>query len=165
MERAQAPPVLRGNALEFEDVKTQIKTTLSPLHVGDPSSLVGRLNGWVSITANSFGTRNRKEAGRINILQGDLNLKAPRRVQIILSSEQQMAGVSLASEARKEMLWEGSPVARVDLLPFAGPPNQRNNQPIFNKRFKVIIMDGMVFTIHMLKPRTSPCVCIWREGL
>lgn len=41
MERVQAPPGLGGNALEFEDIKMQIKTTPNHLHLGNPNWLVG----------------------------------------------------------------------------------------------------------------------------
>lgn len=61
------------------------------------------MNDWVSITANSSGIWNRKEAGGINILQGDLNLKTPVGVKFTLSWKQQMAGVPLAPEAGKEV--------------------------------------------------------------
>lgn len=55
---------------------------------------------WVSITINSFGVWDRKEAGRINILQGDLNFKTSLGVEFTARPEQQMASVSLAFESR-----------------------------------------------------------------
>lgn len=55
-ERTQAPPVLRGNAPELEDVKTQIKPLRTVHTLGTQARLLlRRSNGWVSITADSFG--------------------------------------------------------------------------------------------------------------
>lgn len=56
-QRARALPGLRGNALEFEDVKTQIKTTSPRLHLGNPSSLVGEdcMAGSPFVTGSPFG--------------------------------------------------------------------------------------------------------------
>lgn len=103
-ERARAPPALGGNAPGLEDVKTQIKppepsTPREPRLAG---SREGRTAG--SQLRRLLWDRKRKEAGGVNILQGDLNFKTPVGVPFTLSSEQQMAGVSLAPEAGKEAL-------------------------------------------------------------
>lgn len=60
-----------------------------------------RLFGWVSITINSFGIWDRKEAGRINTLRGDLNSKTTLGVEFAARPEQQMASTFLAFENRE----------------------------------------------------------------
>lgn len=101
MERVQAPPGLRGAALEFEAVKMQIKALPQHLGFGNPSWPVRGLLGWVSITINSFGIWDRKEASRINTPQGDLNFKTSLGIEFTARPEQQMASKSLKFESRE----------------------------------------------------------------
>lgn len=101
MERVQAPPGLRGDALEFEAIKMQIKAILAAPTLGNPSWPVRGLLGWVSITINPFGIWDRKEAGRINTPQGDLNFKTSLGVEFTARPGQQMASKSLTFESRE----------------------------------------------------------------